>query len=89
MMAVLRGSIKISSPSPTGREVLLAVINAGEIFGEMALLDGGERTADATAMTDCDLLVIDSRDFIFFLEHRADLCIAAAAAALPAASTNQ
>jgi len=49
MMAVLRGSIKISSPSPTGREVMLAVINAGEIFGEMALLDGGERTADATA----------------------------------------
>jgi CRP-like cAMP-binding protein len=55
---------------------MLAVINAGEIFGEMALLDGGERTADATAMTDCDLLVIDSRDFISFLEHRADLCIA-------------
>src|SRR5262249_8629713 len=43
--------------------------------GEMALLDGSERTADATAMTDCDLLVLDHRDFIPFLERRPDLCI--------------
>ncbi len=75
MMAVLRGSIKISSPSPAGREIVLAVLNDGEIFGEIALLDGGERTADATALTDCDLLVFDHRDFMPFLERRADLCI--------------
>jgi CRP/FNR family cyclic AMP-dependent transcriptional regulator len=53
----------------------LAILNAGEIFGEMALLDGGERTADATAMKDCDLLVLDQRDFIPFLKSRSDLCI--------------
>ena len=75
MMAVLRGSIKISSPSAGGREIVLAIIEAGEIFGEMALLDGSERTADASAMTDSDLLVIDHRDFIPFLERRPDLCI--------------
>ena len=75
MMAVLRGSIKISSTSIGGREIVLAIIEAGEIFGEMALLDGSERTADATAMTDCDLLVIDHRDFMPFLERRPDLCI--------------
>ena len=39
------------------------------------MLDGGERTADAVAVSDCDLLVIDQRDFIPFLENRADLCI--------------
>jgi CRP/FNR family transcriptional regulator, cyclic AMP receptor protein len=75
MMAVLRGSIKISLPSPGGREIVLAILEAGEIFGEMALLDASERTADATAVTDCDLLIIDHRDFIPFLESRADLCI--------------
>src|SRR5437879_4031466 len=64
MMAVLAGSIRISAAAPGGREVVLAIINAGEIFGELALLDGGARTADATAMMDCDLLVIDQRDFI-------------------------
>jgi CRP/FNR family cyclic AMP-dependent transcriptional regulator len=76
MMAVLRGSVKISLPSAAGREIVLAINNTGDIFGEMALLDGSERTADATAMTDCDLLVIDQRDFLPFLERRADLCIA-------------
>ena len=75
MMAVLRGSVKISLPSIAGREIVLAINNAGDIFGEMALLDGSERTADASAMTDCDLLVIDQRDFLPFLERRADLCI--------------
>ena len=75
MMAVLRGSIKISLPSIAGREIVLAIIEAGEIFGEMALLDGSERTADATAISDCDLLVIDHRDFMPFLERRSDICI--------------
>lgn len=75
MMAVLHGRVKISSPSDAGREIVLAVLEAGEIFGEMALLDGSERTADATAMTDCTLLVIDQRDFLPFLERRFDLCI--------------
>ena len=75
MMAVVAGSIRISTATQGGREVVLAIINAGEIFGEIALLDGGERTADATAMTDCDLLVIDQRDFIPFLERRSDLCL--------------
>ena len=38
----------------------------GEIFGEVAVavLDGDERSADATAMTDCELLVLNRRDFL-------------------------
>jgi CRP-like cAMP-binding protein len=75
MMAVLAGRIKISAPAQSGREVVLAIINAGEVFGEIALLDGDPRTADATALSDCDLLVIDRRDFIPFLEQRSDLCM--------------
>ena len=75
MMAVLDGCIRIVTAAPNGREVVLAILNAGEIFGELALLDGGERTADAIAMSDCDLLVIDQRDFIPFLKRRSDLCI--------------
>jgi len=75
MMAVLDGSVRISSTAPSGREVVLAILSAGEIFGEMALLDGGERTADATAITDCELLAIDQREFIAFLERHSDVCI--------------
>jgi len=74
-MGVLRGSIKISSPSSEGKEIVFRIINAGEIFGEIAVLDGEERSADATAMTDCELMVLHRRDFLHLLESRADLCM--------------
>jgi CRP-like cAMP-binding protein len=76
MMAVLRGRVKISSLSEEGREIVLNIINEDEIFGEIALLDGKERTADAIAMTDCELLVLQRRDFLPFLEKRPDICMA-------------
>ena len=69
MMAVLRGRVVIRAPSSDGKEVILNIINEGEIFGEIALLDGKERTADATAMTDCELLVIARRSFLPLLER--------------------
>jgi CRP/FNR family transcriptional regulator, cyclic AMP receptor protein len=69
IMAVLRGRVVIRAPSSHGKEVILNIINEGEIFGEIALLDGKERTADATAMTDCELLVIARRSFLPLLER--------------------
>lgn len=75
VMAVLRGSIKISSLSSDGKEIVFRIINGGEIFGEIAALDGEERSADAAAMTDCELLVLNRRDFLRMLEKRADLCM--------------
>ena len=75
MMAVLKGRVMISSPSADGRQVVLTVMRDGEVFGEIALLDGGERTADATAMTDCELLVVPRRSLMTLLERRPDLCI--------------
>jgi CRP-like cAMP-binding protein len=75
LMAILRGSVRVSAPSDAGRKIVLTILRAGEVLGEIALLDGGERTADATAITDCELLVLDHRDFISFLERRAHLCI--------------
>ena len=75
MMAVLRGTAKMISVSDEGKEIVLNIIDPGEIFGEIALLDGGERSADAVAMTDCELLVLSRRDFMPILEKRADICI--------------
>jgi len=75
MMAILKGNVRISAPSPAGPDIVLTMLQAGEVFGEIALLDGEDRTADARAISDCDLLVLDHRDFIPFLERRADLCI--------------
>jgi CRP/FNR family transcriptional regulator, cyclic AMP receptor protein len=75
MMAVLRGTVKISSLSTDGKEIVLNIINQGEIFGEIAMLDGEERTGIATAMTDCELLVLNRRDFMPILERHADICM--------------
>lgn len=75
LMAVLSGRVRISSPSPEGREVVLNIIHPGQVFGEIALLDGKERTADATAMESCELLILERRDFVPFLEHHPDICL--------------
>ena len=75
MMAVLRGTVKMTSVSSEGKEIVLNMMGPGEIFGEIALLDGGERSADAVARTDCELLVLLRRDFMPLLERHADICI--------------
>jgi CRP/FNR family cyclic AMP-dependent transcriptional regulator len=72
MMAVLNGTVRISVSAPRAREVVLAILEAGEVFGELALLDGGERTAHARAITACDLAVLERRHFMEFLERQPD-----------------
>jgi CRP/FNR family transcriptional regulator, cyclic AMP receptor protein len=67
LMAVLRGLVRISVPSPDGREMVLALLGPGEILGEIAVLDGGERTADVSAHTACSLAVVDRRDLLSLL----------------------
>jgi CRP-like cAMP-binding protein len=75
MMAVLSGQVRISAPSRQGKEIMLNVIEPGEVFGEVALLDGGERSADATALTDCELLVLERRDVLACLESNPKACL--------------
>jgi CRP/FNR family transcriptional regulator, cyclic AMP receptor protein len=69
MMAVLTGTVRITAPSADGKEIVLADLGSGEVFGEMALLDGRERSADAAALTNCDLLVVERRDMLAVLER--------------------
>ncbi len=75
LMIVLRGRVRISSISLAGKEIVLNIIDAGEIVGEIATLDGGERSGDAVAIDDCELLVLNRRDFMPFIENRADICL--------------
>jgi CRP/FNR family cyclic AMP-dependent transcriptional regulator len=69
MMAVLSGSVRISVPSPDGKEIVLAILPSGEVFGEIALLDGKERTADARAVAACYLAILERRDVLAFLDR--------------------
>jgi len=75
LYAVISGTVKISISSPDGRNAILNLIGAGEIFGEIALLDGLSRTADAIANTNCELFVIDRREFIPFVHSQPSLAM--------------
>jgi CRP/FNR family transcriptional regulator, cyclic AMP receptor protein len=75
LFAVCEGSVKMTSPSADGKDAVFNLINEGAIFGEIALLDGRPRTADAVAATDCQLMVIDRRDFLPLLRSQQELAI--------------
>lgn len=69
MIAVLSGRIKLSLITPQGRELLLRHIEAGALFGEMAILDNQPRSADATAITATEGYVIGKKAFLDFITH--------------------
>jgi CRP/FNR family transcriptional regulator, cyclic AMP receptor protein len=69
VMALLSGTIRISVPFSEGKELFLAIIQPGEIFGELAVLDGNERSADAIAETPCTLAILGRNDILSFFER--------------------
>ncbi|MEE8312538.1 MAG: Crp/Fnr family transcriptional regulator [Candidatus Binatia bacterium] len=75
MLVVITGRVKITAVSPRGTELLLNIIQPGQVFGEMALLDGLERCADATAMLDTEVLVLGRASFERFLRRSPDQAI--------------
>jgi CRP/FNR family cyclic AMP-dependent transcriptional regulator len=75
LFAVISGTVKMSISSPDGRSAIFNLIGAGEVFGEIAVLDGQARTADATANTNCELFVIDRREFLPFVRSHPALAM--------------
>jgi CRP/FNR family transcriptional regulator, cyclic AMP receptor protein len=75
MMVVLSGEVRISLPEPNGRAIVLADLQRGAILGEMSVLDGEERSAEATALTACELLALERRDVLAFLGRHPSVCL--------------
>ncbi len=73
LYVVLAGRISIGTASEEGKEVVFNVLGRGAVFGEIALLDGKPRTADATAMAESHLLVLERKDFMPFLESHPEV----------------
>ncbi len=62
------GAVKIVLPSRLGDEMIVTIFSAGDFFGEMALLDGMPRSADAVAVDPSRLLLLNRADFLHFLK---------------------
>lgn len=69
---ILAGTVKISVPDETGRQVVIAIERGGDVFGELALFDETRRSATVTSMTDTSTLVLGRQDFISVLERNPD-----------------
>ncbi len=67
MMAVVRGRVKMCTFSADGKELVLNIIDRGGLFGEIAVLDGQPRSADAVTLEDTELLVLDRNRLMPFL----------------------
>ena len=75
LFAVCSGTVQVLVPSAEGKNAVINLIHAGEIFGEIALLDGQPRTADALAFTDCTLMVLERRDFLPLLREQPEIAV--------------
>lgn len=75
MMVVVSGRVQISSPSHEGDKIIFATMHPGDVFGEMALIDGHERSTDAIAVEPTELLELQRDEFIKILENNPKLTI--------------
>lgn len=73
LYGVVTGRVRISASSPNGREMFLNIMEPGDTFGEIALLDGRRRTATASATTSSELIIITRDHFLELLKHEPKL----------------
>lgn len=73
LYVITQGRVRISRTVPGVGEEAMAILNAGDVFGEMALLDEAPRSADATAHEPCKLLSIPRDGFEDLLFLHKDL----------------
>lgn len=69
LYGILSGSLKVTTTGVDGKDVLFSLMGPGEVLGEIALLDNERRSATVVAVEATDLLVLDRRELIPFLER--------------------
>ena len=74
VFAVLSGRFKVER-TRGAETIVLDVLGPGQVFGELALLTGGVRTASVVSLEPCEILSIDQRDLLFLLDGRSDLAL--------------
>jgi CRP/FNR family transcriptional regulator/CRP/FNR family cyclic AMP-dependent transcriptional regulator len=76
LYVIKEGRVRIRLTSPEGQEVALAVFGPGESFGEMAILDGQPRSADAIAIDKVEVFTLQRLDFVHVVKQHPDIAVA-------------
>ena len=76
LFVIVTGKVKISRESEDGKEVILTILNESDFFGEMAIIDGLNRSAGVTAIEDTELFLIQRVDFLNLLHTHPEISIA-------------
>ncbi len=75
VLIMARGRIKIKAVSPEGRETIFAFMEPGEVFGELAILDGLPRNEYAEAVEESLVLALPRQELIWLMERRPDVAL--------------
>jgi CRP/FNR family transcriptional regulator, cyclic AMP receptor protein len=75
LFVVKSGRVELSIKDNAGQKIVLATPAAGDVFGELSLLDSGPRTATATVLEDSELLVLDRGDLILLFQKRPEAAL--------------
>jgi CRP/FNR family cyclic AMP-dependent transcriptional regulator len=75
LYGVVTGKVRISASTREGKEMFLNIMEPGDTFGEIALLDGNPRTATATTTASCELMIIPRAQFLALLQREPTVAI--------------
>lgn len=75
LFVITKGKVKVARTSNDGREVILTILSEADFFGEMAILDGMNRSATVTAIEDSELFIIQRNEFIELLKTYPEISI--------------
>lgn len=76
LFVIAEGKVKVVRSDSGEKEVILAILSESDFFGEMALLDGLNRSANVIAMEDSKLFIIQRTEFLDLLRKFPDVSIA-------------
>jgi len=75
LYVVRSGSVELFIKDTVGQKIVLTISEAGDLFGELSLLDSGPRTATAVALSDTELLMLDRDDLLLLFQKRPDAAL--------------
>jgi len=75
MHVILRGSVKITIASDEGKEMILALLGRGDLFGEIAALDGGARSATVTSTDATETAALSRADLLEFVRAHPEFAL--------------